>query len=159
MTSLRSMTRACVRLLVRDFGHGVDILGSRLAAQIDATIADDAIEPGREFRAAVLPLTAMRPDLEHGVLHHVLGVRRIADDAQGDRIGPVDVPYNQGAKRGFIARRQAIEQILVFVEDDSVAARCPARSRPTRAMALLTSAAGAAAFSASSSAGALTSSA
>src|SRR4029077_15257187 len=74
--------RACIGLLVGDLGYGVDIFGSRLAPEIDGTVADDAIEPGREFRAALLPLTTMRPDLEHRVLHHVLGVCRVTDDAQ-----------------------------------------------------------------------------
>ena len=37
---------ARIELRVGDLGHDIDILGARLATQIDAAVADDAIEPG-----------------------------------------------------------------------------------------------------------------
>ena len=40
------------RLAVGDLRHSLDILVARLAAQIDAAIGDDAVEPGRELGAA-----------------------------------------------------------------------------------------------------------
>ncbi len=121
--------RASIRLLVRDFGHGVDILGARLAPQVDAAVGDDAIEPRRELGAAVLPLTAMGPDLEHGVLHHVLGVGRVADDPQCDRVGTIDVPLDQQAKRDIVTGGETIQKLLVFVEDEAVGDRGTVRHR------------------------------
>ena len=114
------MTLLASGLRVGDLGNHVDVLGARFAAQVDAAVAHHTIEPGRELRPPVLPPAAMSPDLEHRVLHDIFGVRRIVKNSQRDRVGAIDVTRDQKAERRFVARRQAIEQFLIFVEDDLI---------------------------------------
>src|SRR5262249_40144993 len=64
------------------------------------------------------PAAAMRPDLEHGVLHHVLRVGRVADDPQRDGIGAIDMAFDEQAERGFVTARKAVEQLRILVKDD-----------------------------------------
>ena len=66
----------------------------------------------------VLPTPAMAPDLEHGVLHHVFGIRGVADDAQRDRVGAIDVTLDQHAERDLVAGGQLVEKLAVLIEDD-----------------------------------------
>lgn len=106
-----------IGLGVGHLGNGVDIFRARAAAQIDAAIGDDAIEPGGEFCAAMLPAAAMGPDLEQGVLHHVFGIGAAFDDAQRDGVGAVDVPRHQKPERRLVVGGETVEQFLVFVDD------------------------------------------
>ncbi|MGY3157986.1 hypothetical protein ACVW0V_007126 [Bradyrhizobium elkanii] len=65
----------------------------------------------------MLPAAAMRPHLQHRVLHDVLGVGGVADDAQRDRVGAIDMTFDQSTKRRLVAGSKAVEQFLVFVVD------------------------------------------
>jgi hypothetical protein len=71
----------------------------------------------------------MRPDLEHGVLHHVLGIGRVADDPQRDGVGAIDVALDQETERRLVAGRETIEQVAIFVDDDLGLDRGPAVRR------------------------------
>ncbi len=62
----------------------------------------------------------MSPDLEHGVLHHILGIGSIADDPQRDGVGTIDVTHHEQTKRRLVAGRHPVEQILVLIEHDVV---------------------------------------
>ncbi len=70
-----------------------------------ATVGDDAVEPGRELRAAGLPAPPVGPDLEHRVLHDVFGIRPAADDAQRDTVGAIDVALDQRPECGLVIVR------------------------------------------------------
>ena len=78
-------------------------VSARLAAQIDAAVGDDAVQPGRELGAAVLPLAAMDPDLQERILHDVFGVGLAAQDSHREPKRAVDVPLHQLAERCFVA--------------------------------------------------------
>ena len=126
--------RACVRLLVGHFRHGVDILSAWLAPQIDTAVGDDPIEPGRELGPAVLPLAAMGPDLEHGVLHHVLGVRRVADDAHAPvecRDLAFEGMWRCGSSRRFWYRLTSVARLRSLLNERSIRSTPAAKASAT----------------------------
>ena len=81
-------------------------------------------EPGLDAPSSLHVAASMTPRAEEGVLEDILGKRRVAGDAESDRIGHDSVPVIQRFQCVQLAVRNAREDLPIVVVDG--------RDRPAR---------------------------
>ena len=83
------------------------------AHQIQAGVADDAMEPGRE-RSATLEGSETAPNLKKGILDGIFGVIPIVENPEGSGHGAGPHGYEQLFKCCTIPRFRSINKIVDF---------------------------------------------
>src|SRR5579884_156144 len=78
---------------------------------VDRTVAHRGDDPGAQRAAMGVEPRGTVPELEEGVLDHVLGPPRVAHDAQGDGEGQRTVPVVEARQRVDVPRSQSFSDV------------------------------------------------
>src|SRR5262249_35278338 len=79
---------------------------------IEAEIERDPVQPGGEASGGT-PRRGVRPDACEGLLRHVLGVTRAAEDSTGERDDAPQMPLDQETARVTVASADASHESLI----------------------------------------------